>query len=218
MNWLEKIIKADPDRKTRFHDLKGNAPDLRGWLYLPEAFVTTVLRHLLKYQVAMPWISYRMIHLLDRFIQPSSQVLEFGAGMSTLWFATRCKHIVSIESDPVWYEIVSRELVRKGLAHKVTLLLRTNKDYSDLSVFQDGVFDFCLVDGIYRSECVRNTIPKMKLGGWLYLDNVDATENLDAELQVREIASRFNWQIKYFVDFVPTALHPNQGVMLVLGK
>jgi len=42
-----------------------------------------------------------------------------------------------------------------------------------LSAFQDGSFDFALVDGKQRAACMQAIIPKLKPKGWVYLDNTD---------------------------------------------
>jgi predicted O-methyltransferase YrrM len=55
----------------------------------------------------------------------------------------------------------------------VVYSLRDEDRYPDLSEFSDGTFDFMLIDGIRRTDCVRNVISKVKSVGWIYLDNTD---------------------------------------------
>jgi hypothetical protein len=47
--------------------------------------------------------------------------------------------------------------------------LRTWEDYEDCSEWDDGFFDFCLVDGVKRLACVKSIIRKIRKGGYLFL-------------------------------------------------
>ena len=65
----------------------------------------------------LPWFSLPSIQFLDRFITPSMEVFEYGAGGSTLYFAKRAGKVVSTESDPEWREKVGLALEVGGLGN-----------------------------------------------------------------------------------------------------
>src|SRR5215831_19159207 len=51
----------------------------------------------------LPWYTYPMIDFLVCKELSDKEVLEFGAGQSTLWWADRAHRVVSFESDKNWY-------------------------------------------------------------------------------------------------------------------
>lgn len=208
-----------PFSPRRFRDEKGNWIDTAGLIHTPRALASSVLRVLFGYRPLLPWLSYRAIRTLDQLIQPQWRILEFGSGMSTLWLARRCSFLHSIESDPDWHQIIAQRLVREHRDH-VHYELRQQASYADLQQYPDGFFDFVLVDGIVRSECVRQALAKIRGGGWIYLDNCD-TDPQGGDMRIAEqllrdtVASR-NGSSRYFVDFAPTHFHVHQGVLAQL--
>src|ERR1700692_3986272 len=114
MNSVVRLFRGER-RKTRLHDERGNLIDLRGVVYAPRALVGTIARKLFDFRPVRPWISYRAVEFLDQKITPDWRVIEFGSGMSPLWFARRCGFLHSIENDPRWHELLSRRL--QGAKH-----------------------------------------------------------------------------------------------------
>jgi predicted O-methyltransferase YrrM len=135
--------------------------DLEGWIHLPLAYGTVALKFF-GHRPGVPWISYRARKVIDQMIRPDWRMVEFGSGMSTLWFANRCGFIHSIESDPAWYETVSKQLA--GLSN-VKYEKRTIESYSNLDAHPDQSLDFSLIDGVVRSACAKSVVPKIKPGG-----------------------------------------------------
>jgi hypothetical protein len=52
----------------------------------------------------VPWISYAAISFLEHRVSTALSVFEFGSGMSTLWWALKCKCVLSVEHDRKWIE------------------------------------------------------------------------------------------------------------------
>lgn len=52
----------------------------------------------------IPWYTYPAIEQIDKWDVSGSEVLEYGAGNSTLWWAARARSVTSIESNEGWYE------------------------------------------------------------------------------------------------------------------
>jgi hypothetical protein len=44
--------------------------------------------------------------MLERVVQPHFRVFEYGAGNSSLWWASRVAEVVSVEHDAAWAELV----------------------------------------------------------------------------------------------------------------
>ena len=48
-----------------------------------------------------------------------------------------------------------------------------------LSKFKDQYFDFGLIDGHFRVECINNSLSKIKPNGILIIDNSDAIDGVE---------------------------------------
>jgi predicted O-methyltransferase YrrM len=138
----------------------------------------------------MPWIAYNAIERLERLLQPDWDIVEFGSGMSTSWYAARVGSVHSIESDPVWY----MRLV-DTLPSNVRYELRDLETYPSLADHENRSLDMAIIDGNLRSACVRAVIPKIRARGWIFLDNADRDMTIpngdmrQAEAAIRQAAT-----------------------------
>ena len=110
---------------------------------------------------------------LEEVITPEFNVLEFGAGGSTIFFSHRCKSVKTYEWSPEWVDKVKEHLpnpsnvilICKGIMDTLESLKDEPKDY----------FDVILVDNGPDYRCrlrVLNVIPSyLKAGGYLVVDN-----------------------------------------------
>jgi len=144
-----------------------------------------------------PWTSPASIAFFNAGLDRTMTGFEFGSGISTLYFAKRLKELVSIEHDTSWHKQIQERLMAAGITN-VTYVLREPHikdgeveedvwldgqvlhhgfsaafhDYSSfICQYPDSNFDFVLVDGRARVDCVLRSIPKLKAGGILVLDN-----------------------------------------------
>lgn len=136
---------------------------------------------------AIPWIVDGAEEYLEGVLNTlvSPQVLEFGSGGSTLWFAQKGCAVTSIEHDVKWYNKVS-PLVKDN--PQVTLICKPSvpkHKFSDelkesycfvCDEFENEYFDVILLDGRNRVECFEKCEKKLKKGGLLVLDNSDREE------------------------------------------
>jgi predicted O-methyltransferase YrrM len=121
-----------------------------------------------------PWLTKEAILLLERLLKPDDIGLEFGSGRSTIWFAERVQKLISIEHDIYWFEKINKKLKEKELAHKVDYRLKNEDNYLDiLNEIENNSLDFVLVDGLKRDICTLKSIPKLKIGGLLIIDNIN---------------------------------------------
>lgn len=108
---------------------------------------------------------------LENLLRADMEVLEHGAGGSTLWFGERVKHVTSIESDLKWLEAVHERKTAN-----VTLI------YSRDVVFLCPV-DLLLIDGepIANRGKWLDAVPRVvKAGGYVILDNANRPEYASA--------------------------------------
>lgn len=130
----------------------------------------------------LPWLAPAANEFLSGYLKPSDTMLEFGSGRSTLWFCSKVAHITSVEHDPVWYEKISN-LLKDRQIKNVTYLLHPKQEISIPAANTSYVnaartiapqsLDVVLVDGTYRAQCVLVSLPLLKPGSLLVIDNVN---------------------------------------------
>jgi predicted O-methyltransferase YrrM len=129
-----------------------------------------------------PWLTPEANRLLSSLLRPSDRGAEFGSGRSTLWFAERVAHLTSVEHDPHWYDIVSRQLSERKLANVDYRLEPRDapeehggrSGYARAALrFPDASVDFTLIDGAYRDHTASYMLAKLRPGGLLIIDNVN---------------------------------------------
>jgi predicted O-methyltransferase YrrM len=125
-----------------------------------------------------PYLTWEIVRFLAAQIDRNHRGLEAGSGASTIWFARRCRQLISIEHDPDWANRVQGWLVRRGLSDHVDLRLfartpdGTPQEYvTAIESERDVSFDFVLIDGKRRDVCALAAVPKLKCGGLLIVDD-----------------------------------------------
>lgn len=135
-----------------------------------------------------PWFCPGAVHFLDRSILPGAIALEYGSGRSTIWLASRVSHLTSVEHDSTWFKSIASRISRNGITNVVyryTPIEGANETKGPIGCvtanlpryvsvaddFADGTLDLVIVDGQFRLECIRHTIPKIRPGGLLLLDD-----------------------------------------------
>jgi hypothetical protein len=150
----------------------------------------------------LPWINFPAIDFLEKHLNSSDKVFEYGGGGSTLFFLDRVKEVVTVEHNPEWFQILQKTVIVENnkkwdgnlLVAEPTSnyqsLKSSNPDdyysadpnYSKMSFFKyasyidkfpDGYFDVVLVDGRARPSCIKHAVNKIKKDGILVLDNAE---------------------------------------------
>lgn len=205
MNVLQRLIRADGTRKTRFHTSNGHL-----CLSPPEflrALATTVCRVVFQSHSRSPWLAFSAINYLEPLIS-GKRVFEFGSGMSTLWFARRCKQVVSVESNPDWYEVLRQQ--SSGLENIQMIHAISEQDYLGVLSAFGGKFDLIVIDGLYRTQCLSLARHYLEAEGLLVVDNTDARPELAAAAKRLFADSR----IMAFRGWAPGHLHPHETTII----
>jgi len=165
---VHRLVAGDPYHRSRLHDERGNLVSLGKLRQAPLNAFWVARRKVTGQLPELPWLTFDAVARLDGLLQQGWRMVEFGSGMSTRWFADRVSTVHSIEHARSWHDRIAT-----SLPANVRYELRSGPAYYDLSDYADGSLDIVVVDGIDRDECVSAALPKIRPGGWLYLDNSD---------------------------------------------
>jgi len=129
----------------------------------------------------IPWYTYPAIEQLSKWVFSQCDILEYGCGNSTLWWAARARSVVSIESSRTWHD-----RVKAGMPDNCRLVLSdVNAETPEADAIETyirvveslGQFDVVVVDGVnrpgVRRRCMEAALPHLRRGGLLIIDNSD---------------------------------------------
>jgi hypothetical protein len=118
---------------------------------------------------ALPWFTYPAIDYLSRLDFSRAEVLEYGAGQSSLWWAARSAKVTAVEGRPEWVQA----LKRRAPDHLTVLGPLAGEAYVTTPLEFGRSFDVIVVDGFQRQACAQAALPFLAEGGLLILDNAD---------------------------------------------
>jgi hypothetical protein len=209
---LQRIITGDGMRRSRFHTQAGEFVDLRGLQYLPHCLWSVVLLKL-GHRQEIPWLGFRVLRRLDGLIRPDWKVFESGSGMSSLFFASRCAQLVSVESEKDWYELLRIEFAKRRISN-IDYRHRVGDEYARLDDFPDGTFDFALVDGTQRDRVARTAVQKVRPGGWLMMDNSDVPWADHASARAHLVAAAEPGSAEVYRDLCPFGVQACESILV----
>ena len=188
------------------------------WHYLPQ-WNRTVKRDNDPLSYDQPWIVFGAIDFLKAILAKDMVVWEYGSGSSTLFYARRVEKVYSVENDELWYNHLERFLEEKQITN-VTYMLHQDEGEAKLTdekfvsksanklfrkyvesidIISDNSLDIVMIDGRARSSCISQSIPKVKKGGYLIVDNSDR----DYFANNQELFHLDKWEAKHFVGQTP---------------
>lgn len=115
-----------------------------------------------------PWYTNPCMDKIKTWDLSDKVVWEYGAGASTLWWANKCKFIVSVDHNDEWFDKVVFML--DGIENKSNLLMIPTFE-GDQSQKRDEYVTICnhvikpnivVVDGIHRYECAEYAVKVLK--------------------------------------------------------
>lgn len=135
----------------------------------------------------VPWLTEQSIFLLNQLIRPDDFGIEFGSGRSTMWFADRCRFLISIEHHTEWYQKINDELKDNTNVDYRFATINSDEPNSSgyanvLKEFSNESVDFILNDGRIREIIALQSIQKLRPGGIFILDNAERYIVNDYEL------------------------------------
>lgn len=181
-------------------------------------------------EMGIPWLVKDVVNFLDINIKEGQFVFEYGSGASSYYFLKKGLKLVSVEHDKGWYTKVKSFLLDKGFKDFSLNLVEPEDiyperpkissgkdprfkgyDYSKyskfISSFPDEYFDVILIDGRVRVECMKNSISKLKSGGFLVFDNTERLNYLDGldSINLNLVLKTFGF-VDYDLGFTETSV------------
>lgn len=122
----------------------------------------------------IPWFTYPCIDFLSQRLNINLNVFEFGSGNSTLFFAKKVKSIYSVEHNTEWFNKINTSLPDNS---KLTHVESNSSDqYIEPFKMGEEKFDIIIVDGIFRNECLIESINRLTEQGIIILDDSERND------------------------------------------
>jgi hypothetical protein len=118
----------------------------------------------------LPWYTYPAIDYIKQLDFSEKTVFEYGAGNSTLFWASLARRVVSVEHNLSWYEYVKGRVQNQSNV-SISYCERSSEYVNEIA--RHDKFDVIVVDGAYRAECAREAQTRLKSGGMIIFDNAD---------------------------------------------
>ncbi len=106
--------------------------------------------------ISKPMMNNVEIKIIEGLLKPDFECFEWGCGGSTLYYPKFVKSWVSYEHDPEYYNEVKKKKPANVELHLVSL-----ENYTKIQ----GIYDFILIDGANRGECLHEAVKHIKPGG-----------------------------------------------------
>ncbi|WP_411029401.1 hypothetical protein [Spongiimicrobium sp. 3-5] len=137
-------------------------------------------------KMPIPWLTYSFLDFFESRLTKDMKVFEYGAGNSTLWFASRVGSVASVDHNQEWYDYI-----KSTFPDNVSLALRIYPDekidfhkraflpfekeseYSKYILDTDELYDIIVVDGIDRNNSIKYAVEKVSKNGVIIVDNLE---------------------------------------------
>ena len=126
-------------------------------------------------EIGYPWLSYGAIITMEQCLRPNHNILEFGCGGSTIFFSRRSNTVRSYDMSSEWVEKVKNALPNPS---NVSFVCGGKEELVEsIRKEPDGYYDWLLSDigedYNFRFKVMNESIPKLKKGGYLVVDNYE---------------------------------------------
>lgn len=121
----------------------------------------------------LPWLTYPFLDFLAGWNTSAWNVVEFGSGQSTLFWAAQAARVVSYEHNETWLE-----KMRRVVPANVDLRRFTSLEALDQLYALHEKPDLVLIDGWERESCVRACLTTFGPEPLYVLDNSERHESI----------------------------------------
>lgn len=172
------------------------------WLELYSRKLVTSVLYFRGYRIlypSNPLYAPGAVRYLSKFLNPEMKLFEWGAGISSVWYAKRITEYVAVEHDEQWFKRIQKSLRDQHLL-TAKLLYTPEKDSNDIFSWQsdwryydlikecpgnpnlkdyifsidtypDAYFDIIVIDGRERIPCLLHAREKLNHHGIIIFDD-----------------------------------------------
>lgn len=119
----------------------------------------------------IPWYTYPVIDFLKYRNYDGKRVLEFGGGQSTLWWAMRCKSVISFEGSKNWFDQIKKSMPENVELNYVEQSPQDQCLKKIKEIINNQKFDIIIVDGLWRFDLAVMAKEYIKPDGAIIVDN-----------------------------------------------
>ena len=125
----------------------------------------------------LPWYTYPAIDFLKFRTYKDKNILEFGGGQSTLWWADKARSVVTLEGDQAWFNKIKGKMPPNVELHYVSM------ETKDINVAQvkdvleslsHSSYDVIVIDGLYRVHLINIALKYLTGDGIIVCDNAES--------------------------------------------
>lgn len=155
----------------------------------------------------IPWYTYPAIEFLSNVDFTTQSILEFGGGNSTVWWAERAHHVVSVENNADWFKFIGGKVNQKPNVE--FFLCEDPNDYANQGLGRK--FDVIVIDGGDRLLCARNSLSRLEEGGVVILDDSEGYWGKETEktYPIMELFADAGFMRVDFYGFAPGVIKPH---------
>ncbi len=167
----------------------------------------------------IPWYTFDAIDFLQKNLTENHIIFEFGCGASTLFFASKVKKVISLESNRRWFEIITSRLknsgdflLEKNYFSNKNCEIFLNEEALNQDEYQNFAqnysqknnlkFDFLIVDSLKRFECAKKSFEAVKNDGYLILDDSERPNYR----KIFDFLQKNNFSFQDFIGIAPAQL------------
>ncbi len=154
---------------------------------------------------AVPWYTYPAIELLKSKDFSGRNVLEFGAGQSTIWWSQRARSVVSLDANLEWYQRVKAAAPKNVELHHADRELRV----FDFSKIASRSFDVVIVDGLNRYRAAELGESVLAADGCLVVDNSDTYAGSSGDYPITTRLRNLGYSRVDFYGHAPGVILPH---------
>jgi hypothetical protein len=125
-----------------------------------------------KYNKPIPWYTYSCINFIEKIDFSNKNILEFGAGQSTLWWEARAKSVLSFESDRSWFEKINSQKNSNTKIEFIESIAEIEINSQNNKKIKDYCPDVIIIDGgVDRYKSLKISSEYIKNSGIIIIDN-----------------------------------------------
>ncbi|MBE6468088.1 MAG: class I SAM-dependent methyltransferase [Alphaproteobacteria bacterium] len=148
----------------------------------------------------IPWYTYPAIEYLSQFDYSGKQILEFGCGYSSLFWAKRAYKVTSIEDNLKWFDKWKKEFNEPNL----DIRWRDEGEIYEQAAFENDIkYDVIIVDGKRRFQCAEAAVKALNKGGMIILDDSDRINTSQEYVKAVDILKKADLLQVDFYGFCP---------------